>query len=333
MTNSSANREINDRSHAGVQEHGKEQTMDPKFLTAVERDPVESLEMLLEATDPTASERVLASCRTLINNKPASRLAARTAALNLGRHPSKRRKEIAEDCGVGPPAVSQTIIRIQRELVDRASAVREHALITYISEQIGSIALVSALPVWVQRIVSVEPSPTDDDWGTSNDLAQFITAIALGNAGFVPQTPTHSIPAGDRWWITPERTDLVESLASIAERITGESSRAYSQAELQRELKTCGVVESHHGPLIEAMASSRRLLWLPSGQCYVVFGRDPNRSSQGSAPQRAQEVLSLLPHLNPERLTAELVSEFINQHGLKPGSAAAAVRSARNTAQ
>lgn len=307
--------------------------MDPTFLTAVERDPVQSLETLLEATDPTASEPVLASCRTLINNKPASRLAARMAALNLGRHPLKRRKEIAEECGVGSPAVSQTIIRIQRELVYRAPHVREHALVRYISEQVGTIALVSALPVWVQRIVSVEPSPRDDDWGTSNDLAQFISAIALGNAGFVTQASTDNIPAGDQWWITPERTDLVESLASIAERITGESSRSYSHAELQRELTSCGVVESHHGPLIEAMASSRRLLWVPSGQCYVIFGRDPNRSSQGSAPERAQDVLSLLPHLDLDLLTAELVSEFINQHGLKPGSATAAVRSARNATQ
>lgn len=301
--------------------------MDPNFLTAVERDPVRSLEALLEATDPDASERVRLSCRTLINNKPSSRLAARTAALNLGRYPTMRRKAIADETGVGAPAVSQTILRLQRELDDREPHLREHALISYIREQVGTIALVSELPAWVQRIVTVEPSTNDEDWGTPNDLAQFVTAIALRSSRFVAEVPGRNSPHEGRWWITPERSDLVETVASLAEQIAGEASRAMSRADLQRELARCGVVDNHHAPVLEAMASSRRLLWVPSGHCYVAFAR---RSPRGNAPQRAKDVLALLPHLDQDLMEDELVTEFETQHGLKRDSAIAAVRSARN---
>jgi len=304
--------------------------MDPDFLTKFERDPVGAIHDLLDLTDRSASERVRSSCRSLINNKPSSRLAARRSALNLGRHPSLRRKEIADETGVGSSAISQTVHRIQAEITRRSLDVRDHELIKYIADQVGTVALVAALPEWVRLIVTVEPSPLDDDWGTPNDFAQFVTAVALGDSGFV----THAAEGGEseeaHWWITPGRAEIGPTMATLALEITAGRSRVWSPSDLEHELGRCGVVRNHQSPVIDAMKAGRRLLWIPSTQRYVVFAHDPSRSSRGSAPDRATDAMRLLADRDPDALEAELIAEFVAQHGLKPDSAAAAVRSARS---
>lgn len=304
--------------------------MDPDFLTKFERDPVGAIHDLLDLTDRSVSEQVRSSCRSLINNKPSSRLAARRSALNLGRHPSPRRKEIASETGVGASAISQTVHRIQAEITKRSPDVRNHALIKYIADQIGTIALVAALPEWVRLIVTVEPSPLEDDWGTPNDFAQFITAVALGNSGFVSHDAEGGDPEEAQWWITPERAEIGLMMATLALEMTSGRSRVFSPSDLERVLGRCGVVNDHQAPVIDAMKAGRRLLWIPSQQRYVVFAHDPSRSSRGSAPDRATDALRLLGDCDLDALEVELIAEFVAQHGLKPDSAAAAVRSARS---
>lgn len=182
----------------------------------------------------------------------------------------------------------------------------------------------------VRLIVTVEPSPLDDDWGTPNDFAQFVTAVALGDSGFV----THAAEGGEseeaHWWITPERAEIGPTMATLALEITAGRSRVWSPSDLEHELGRCGVVRNHQSPVIDAMKAGRRLLWIPSTQRYVVFAHDPSRSSRGSAPDRATDAMRLLADRDPDALEAELIAEFVAQHGLKPDSAAAAVRSARS---
>lgn len=225
---------------------------------------------------------------------------------------------------------SQTVHRIQAEITRRSLDVRDHELIKYIADQVGTVALVAALPEWVRLIVTVEPSPLDDDWGTPNDFAQFVTAVALGDSGFV----THAAEGGEseeaHWWITPERAEIGPTMATLALEITAGRSRVWSPSDLEHELGRCGVVRNHRSPVIDAMKAGRRLLWIPSTQRYVVFAHDPSRSSRGSAPDRATDAMRLLADRDPDALEAELIAEFVAQHGLKPDSAAAAVRSARS---
>ena len=305
----------------------------PQLISSIETSPASVITELLQATGPSLTSDLLDHQKRLINDKPASRAAARHNALTLYTRKANRtialtKTELSGQTGVSVSALSQTTKRINDRVDQLTPALAHHPLIAYIRDSVGRLARLDQLPHWIQKILTVHPASADQPWGSPEDIAQFVARLAAADLRLVP---AHD-PAtdADALWLTPHGEQLTSVLDGITDTITNGRSTLVTSAALHDALASAGVAPHHHTPAITALTTHKNIIWLPIGQHYVAFHRPAEqRRTRGSAAQRAIDINNLMTDVNRDSLINDIVNEFEAQHLLDRATAENAVRELR----
>ena len=307
--------------------------MSPELFTKIENDPVAAIEELLHLTDPARTTAVIDILRRIINNKPASHATARHIGLTaytpeVDTDIALTKTEIAKQAEVTVSSISQTSTRLASRIEEVSTELGDHKLIAYISESVGRIARLGDLPRWIQAIVLTRPSSDSHTWGTTSDIAQFVSKLALKNRLLVYN---HNSSTGTQeMWITEDGIPVTDALDFLTDEITELHSISTSADQLRSLLVTHGVAPTHVATIETQLIQTRNAIWLPSAQCYIMFNRTnkSSRKSRGNAPDRARDILQLVTHVDLPILRDDIIEQFVSQHGLGQATAENAVMNA-----
>lgn len=307
--------------------------MTPDDITAIESDPVDALRVVLHTSDSEHTKPLLGCFAQLVRDKPSSRAAARYSALNVYTRAADPNvaltmTELTEVTHVTVSALSQTATRVKKQLDLDREKLAKHAVIAYTTELVGQITPIATLPTWLRAVVTARPSPLDIAWGSPNDLAQYVTRLALNSKQLVPGWDTGE-QASDLW-ITEDGKPLSESLDELVDMVSGGKSRLFRANELSQALADRHIAPRHLDYVTSALTRNRNILWIPTANCYVAFERRPTeqRKSRGNAVQRAADVLTLIEGVEHGALATDLADQFVVQHSLGRSTADNAIREA-----
>jgi hypothetical protein len=306
-------------------------TLSPQLISSIETSPVSVITEVLRATGPGLTDDLLGHQERLVNKRAASRAAARHSALTLYTRKADptialTKTELKQQTGVTVSALSQTTKRINEKVDELAPLMAHHPLIAYIRDSVGRLARLDQLPRWIQKILTVHPAAADQPWGSPEDIAQFVGRLALGNKRLVPAHDSGT--DSEELWITPGGEELTSVLDEFTDTTTNGYSTLLTDGALQNALTNAGVVPRHCATVMAALTSNKNIIWIPSGQRYVAFHRQPaeQRRSRGSAKQRATDIINLMTDVTFDTLVNDIVNEFAAQHRLDRSTAENAVR-------
>jgi len=303
----------------------------PQLISSIETSPVSVITELLRTTGPGLTNDLLDQQKRLINDKPASRAAARHDALTLYTRRANRaialtKTELSRQTGVSVSALSQTTKRINDRVDELTPAMARHPLIAYSRDSVGRLARLDQLPQWIQKILTVHPASADQPWASPEDITQFVARLALGDIRLVPANDPAT--GADTLWLTPHGEQLTSVLDGITETITNGQSTVETSAAIHDALASAGIAPHHYASAITALTNNKNIIWLTSAQRYIAFHRQPaeQRRSRGSAVQRATDIINLVTDVDRDSLINDIINEFEAQHLLDRATAENAVR-------
>jgi hypothetical protein len=300
----------------------------PALITDALERPVQVIEQLLAACDPKRSEELITLIRGLSRSDPLGCDVARYIV--LCHHPLRRltQTEVSQRNGrASASAVSQRVKSFRKRLERVRPIASDHPLVTYMSQIMGRLTPISALPHWVREILIAEPETAD--WGGPGDIALTLGAVALQDRGIVVDSRKPNTSSNDHLWITRGGIDLRSALRDLATELVPDAARLITDEELRLALCSAQIGERSLDAVIGELTQDRYVMWLRRPQRYVVFQMDSEAAglrARRSAPERALDAMRLVDSIEDH----ELAEAFITQHGLGERSVLNAIREARS---